>query len=67
MLPITVPDPITTFESIIVSSPIFTKLSIEAFGPTVIFFPSIEPWGYKLVVSGGAKRVIYNFRGGTYK
>ena len=34
---------------------------------TLIIFPSIEAWGYKLVVSGGAKRVIYNFRGGTYK
>ena len=34
---------------------------------TLIIFPSIEAWGYKLVVSGQGMRVILNFKGEGYK
>lgn len=34
---------------------------------TLIIFPSIEAWGYKLVVSGQGMRFIVNFKGEGYK
>ena len=34
---------------------------------TLIIFPSIEAWGYKLVVSGQGMRTIVNFKGEGYK
>jgi len=34
---------------------------------TLIIFPAIEPWGYRLVVSGRGMKTIINFKGEGYK
>lgn len=34
---------------------------------TLILIPSLEPWGYNLVVSGNGMKVIINFKGDSYK
>ena len=34
---------------------------------TLIFIPSLEPWGHRLVVSGNGMKVITNFKGDSYK